>query len=216
MAQSYIIQQPPTVYAAPQPQVQNVILAPPPPPPQTLYVAQPQTVLMPSPRIMQPEVQTAIIQSSPAYQPTVIQPPIIQPTAYQPSVYQPSVVQPPILQPPPMFNPPPPMMAPITAPIGSQLPMAQPVGPPMPLTTQTNLDETTKDMKGQKICQYCHQEWKSLMVTKVSTTNTTIGIIFGVFFIIPGIVYCYCTRTSVDSCFMCHKCEKEDDYCFDF
>ena len=179
--------------------------------PQPMYVTQqPQTVIMAQP---QPMVQQQIA------------PPVVYQTSAPPPQY--AQQQYPPQQYPPQQYPP-------------QQQYATPPPPPPPQRCEEehhhhghdkDSDKDKKDKKDKKDdkdkkdndhdkskpdkCSFCHSEWEKKTVSKVTTANFAIGAIFAIACVIPGLIYCYCTRTPVECCARCFKSRNEDDFCCD-
>ena len=89
-----------------------------------------------------------------------------------------------------------------------------PVGTSMSMTQQ-DMDETLKP-EAVKKCPYCGLNWNPITISKITTGNVVIGTIFGLCGVIPGVLYCFCTRQRIDACFRCRKVANDDDYCCEF
>eukprot|EP00826_Nyctotherus_ovalis_P063121 TRINITY_DN9230_c0_g1_i4.p1 TRINITY_DN9230_c0_g1~~TRINITY_DN9230_c0_g1_i4.p1 ORF type:complete len:154 (+),score=9.18 TRINITY_DN9230_c0_g1_i4:119-580(+) len=149
----------------------------------TAYVIQQQTPMYVN---ACPPLQTMPVAPSPGFQPMY---------APQPAIATP-VLQP-VMQ--PVFRPPP---VPCPPPVNTSV-----------MTTQQNLDETGKPLGECKKCPYCGMRWNPIMVSKLTTGNAALGTILGLCGIIPGVLYCLCTRKKLNGCQKCRKVEKDDDYC---
>ena len=148
-----------------------------------------------------PPMQAVPIAPSPSFQPMYVSQPVIAGPIVQPMV-QPMHTHMAVAYPPPIPQPVP-------------QPIPQPVNGSM-VTTQQNLDETSKPVETEvksKKCAYCGQQWSPLTVSKISTSNTAIGTILGLCGILPGVLYCFCTRKKLEACGKCRKVERDDDYC---
>ena len=62
-------------------------------------------------------------------------------------------------------------------------------------------------------CDFCGQKWEDTPGRKVTKGNCIIGSLLGIFGLIPGLIYCYCTRTDIEVCKYCLKARHEDEYC---
>ncbi len=152
----------------------------------------------------QPQPQTIYVTQT---QPQTFQ--VVQQVEQQPVMYvqaQPMGPPPPSYPPPEAYPPPPP--PPQAYP---QDYSAYPQPPPMMQAPAPSVVVVEKHKK----CSFCNQEWDPKRKYKVKTVNCLIGVLFGVFFVVPGLAYCYCTRTDVDCCKYCEKARDEDRYCCD-
>ena len=82
---------------------------------------------------------------------------------------------------------------------------------------QTSINETSQGFQFMPTsiirCKYCRQIWNPMVINKLTACDVILGTILVFFFLIPGLLYCWCRRIPRDCCSNCRKCVDDENYC---